>query len=138
VAGSDEALQSGPLLLVAGRSALPNVAEIRTRSTRQLVENEYARAFVAVLPGDRFLLAVTGAVGLRALTEVLARPESQGGLECLDALNLGGGGSEGILVRAGTRQISSGNLQSYLANAILLKAVPTAASRRAAPQRKRQ
>ncbi len=138
VAGWDEALQSGPMLLVAGHSALRNVAEIRTRSTRQLIENEYGRAFVAILPDDRFLLAVTGAVSLRALTDLLARPASQGGLACLDALNLSGGGSEGVLVRAGTRQISSGNIQSYLANAILLKAVATDKPRRAAPLRRRK
>lgn len=138
VAGCDEALQSGPMLLVAGHSALPNVAEIRTRSTRLLIENEYGRAFVAILPDDRFLLAVTGAVSLRALTDLLARPASQGGLACLDALNLSGGGSEGILVRAGAREVSAGNIQFYLANAILLKAVATDEPRRAAPRRRRK
>lgn len=137
VAGWDEALQSGPMLLNAGHSALPNVAEIRTPSTRQLIENEYARAFVATLPDDQFLLAVTGAVSLRALLDLLTRPEAQGGLACLDALNLGGGGSAGVLVHAGTRQISSGNIQSYLANAILLKPVAANEPRRATPLRRR-
>ena len=133
VAEWDDALQSGPMLLYGGHSALPNVAEIGTRSTRQLIENEYSRAFVATLPDNQFLLAVTGAVSLRALVDLLARPAPQGGLACLNALNLSGGGSEGMLVRAGAKQISSGNIRSYLANVILLREMATRGPRRAMP-----
>ncbi len=136
--GWAEALQSGPMLLSAGRSALPDVADIKTRSTRQLIDNEYSRAFIATLADGRLLLAVTGAVSLRALADYLVRSAPRGGLACIDALNLGGGGSEGILVTAAAGRVSSGNIQSYLANTILLKSTAGSDSRRATPIRKRK
>lgn len=131
----DEALQSGPMLLAAGRSALPDATGIRTQSTRLLIGNEHSRAFIALSNDGRFMMAVTGAVGLPALADFLARPAAQGGLACVDALSLGGGGSEGILVSIGGRRISAGNTQSYLANAILIKPAASTTLQRARPTR---
>lgn len=121
VAGWDEVLQAGPLLVSARRSALPTDASGLMPSTRSLIGNEYSRAFVAILPGEQVVLAFSGPITLPALVDFLTGSAAQGGLGCLDALNLSGSGSSGLLVRVGGREMQVGNSYTHLANAVIIR-----------------
>jgi hypothetical protein len=121
-AGADDGLQSGPLLVRGGQSALPR-SEGLTATTRGLIERASQRAFVAVLADDRVLIGLTEPTTLPDLVSVLTKAPSVGGLGCVDALNLSGSTAAGLLVRAGGSELAAGNQQSYFANAILIHAL---------------
>ena len=75
-------MQAGPLLVAQGK-----VRELTSpRSAR--------RAFIGTDAAGRIILGATnGAVSLRDLASLLARPESEGGAGLVDAMNLDGGSS---------------------------------------------
>jgi len=115
----DHCLQSGPLLVYEGRSAL----EVR-HYPRQHVYGAFNRAFVAIDQQGRTLLAVTGkATLLPSLMELLQRPAEHGGLECRAALNLSGV-SVGMVVDVAGRFLSAGDIEVYPPNAIIAADLP--------------
>jgi hypothetical protein len=118
---SHDCLQSGPLLVRNGKSELPQELGGLLRSTRSLVEGSFARAVVGILQEGHFLVALTGKVALAPLVEVLSRPQVDGGFGCLDALNLSGAETAGLLVRAGGRTIEVGGQHADLPNAIIVR-----------------
>jgi Phosphodiester glycosidase len=120
-AGADDGLQSGPLLVQGGQSALPK-SDGLTTTTRALIERASERAFVAVLPDDRVLIGHTEPATLADLVSVLTKAAAVGGLGCVDALNLSGSTGAGLLVKAGGSELAAGSQQLYLPNAILVNA----------------
>jgi hypothetical protein len=120
-AGADDGLQSGPLLVRGGQSALPR-SDSLTAASRALIERASERAFVAVLSDDRLVIGHTEPTTLADLVSVLTKAPATGGFGCVDALNLSGSTSAGLLVRAGGSELAAGSQQLYLPNAILINA----------------
>jgi hypothetical protein len=116
-----EGLQSGPLLVFAGRSALPEGMAGLQSQTRNLIERRYARAFIAVDTEGRALLGHTGPIALRELADLLVRPASDGGLGCTAALNLSGGANAGLLIQSERVAMNVGDVDTPLANAIVIR-----------------
>ena len=114
-----DALQSGPLLISDGRSQLPPPGTKLLPSTQNLIEKQYNRAFVALLPDNRVLMGITGPITLPALVELLTQAFGS-----RSAVNLSGAGSAGLLVRAGGRLVSVGSVETQLPNAISLSKRP--------------
>ena len=120
IAGWADALQSGPLLVRRGRAVIFDISW-RLASERKLVEQYYTRAFIAIDQSGHFLLAITGKVSLPLLVDLLIRPASEGGLGCMDALNLSGGGSEGLVLKVGERDLALRTTDVRLPNAIVVQ-----------------
>ena len=113
-------LQSGPLLVIDGRSVLPDSGAISDRTLRNVIEQVYARAFVAVDTRGRTLLGWLNGATLPDLVALLTRPAAAGGLECRTALNLSGHRNAGLLVAAGRAHLEVGDTKSRLPNAIVV------------------
>ncbi len=116
----EEGLQAGPLLVNERRSGLPDNSASLSRSTRALIDQNYLRAFVAVLPDGDVILGTTGEVSLIGLVEFLTRSVDRGGLESLAALNLSGADSIGLRVKTASSTISVGRQDVFLANSIIV------------------
>ncbi len=116
----DDALQSGPLLALDARTALPERVEDLDATTRQLIEGAHPRAFVASGCDGRLVLGVTGEVTLTDLARFLATGADEGGLGCTAALNLSGGKEAGLLIRAGGEEHAFGATDFRIANAIVV------------------
>jgi exopolysaccharide biosynthesis protein len=85
----DQGVQAGPRLVVGGRAATLRSPVLARRS------------FVGIDRADRVVLGCAQApTTLQALAHLLARPEADGGPDLVDALNLDGGSSTQMLVRA--------------------------------------
>ena len=111
---------AGPLLVNERRSGLPDNSASLSRSTRALIDQNYLRAFVAVLPDGDVILGTTGEVSLIGLVEFLTRSVDRGGLESLAALNLSGADSIGLRVKTASSTISVGRQDVFLANSIIV------------------
>ena len=117
-----DVLQSGPLLVLDGRSRLSeDLAAPNNDADRRVVTVQAIRAFVAVECNERMLLGLTGDMTLRELAEVLSRSAADGGFACRAALNLSGAESAGLLVDAGGRRAAFGGTDYRLANAIVVR-----------------
>lgn len=89
----DEAVQAGPRLVVAG--GMPTLKDETSRKTA-----------VGVRSDGTVIVAVSeGALPIKALAATFRRPESQGGLNCPNALNLDGGSSSQLYARFGRFKI---------------------------------
>jgi uncharacterized protein YigE (DUF2233 family) len=86
--GVRQALQAGPRLVVAGRAL-----SLKAQSARRTV--------VCVRRPTEVVLLVSERVDARALAEWLATEAKRGGLGCWHALNLDGGPSTQLSLRAG-------------------------------------
>ncbi|MDF1563780.1 MAG: phosphodiester glycosidase family protein [Deltaproteobacteria bacterium] len=90
--GVREALQSGPRLVVAGKALK--------------LKKQTARRTVACVPKPRqVVLLTTEAIDAAILAEWLAREPEQGGLGCWHALNLDGGPSTQLSLKAGEHSV---------------------------------
>ncbi|PIX43267.1 MAG: hypothetical protein COZ56_07710 [Armatimonadetes bacterium CG_4_8_14_3_um_filter_58_9] len=89
------ALQSGPRLVVKGE-------------VTSLKPGKAFRSAVGITSHDRVVLAATEntALSLAEFAEILARPQSQGGLGCVDALNLDGGPSTQFFINLDNVRVS--------------------------------
>jgi len=106
-----DCLQAGPLLVGDKRVTL------RDNYTDSGIEGSYRRAFVATLPDGYFMLGIASGAKLRALATFLAAPVDRGGLGCLDALNLSGSTSAGMLWDGG----SDGDTKFPIASALVVR-----------------
>ena len=107
------AIQAGPIAIRAANDVVIYSNE-RDRTP-------YRRSLIA-LDGQRdVLLIATGAAHLFDVAEWLARPISAGGLGCVAAINLSGDTASGLYVKLGTKQLTTGELTTSLADAIAIK-----------------
>jgi len=113
----DDALQSGPLLVMGGRAV---VSPSGPERVNEIVTRRFIRAFVAVDRTGRILLGMTGKVSLPDLAGLLARDADQGGLGCRTALNLSGHINAGLVVSAGDADFRIGDTTTLLPDAILV------------------
>ena len=116
-----DVLQAGPLLVLAGQSALPARTADLGSSGPAFVGRRYTRAFIAVDSERRVLLGLVSDARLRDLVELLTRSLTVGGLACRAALNLSGHRSAGLLVDAEHVHVEVGNTELRLPNAIVVR-----------------
>jgi hypothetical protein len=112
----EASLQSGPLLLDEGRSALPDSTSGLQPSTRALIEGRYARAVVVSAPPDMFALLVSEPVSLTGLVNVLMREFGPRAT----AVNLSGATTAGLLVAVGAKRQTIGHDTLSLTNVIVV------------------
>lgn len=107
--GADFAIQAGPLLIINGN--IPNKLKPMLASRTALGIN--SKGQVILLATENLILST------QDLAQVMAAPESAGGLNCMDAINLDGGGSTQMYT-----QLKNLNVQvpgtSLVADAILI------------------
>lgn len=108
-------LQSGPLLLYEGKSAL-KVNDYPER----FLSGTYRRAFVGIDRKDRLLLAITGRISIPDLISFLEKSDGENGLNCMAALNLTGI-NLGMIIEANNKTFFAGDINFYPANAIVVK-----------------
>lgn len=84
----EDALQSGPVLLLDGESALPS--QFSGADARELSGGSFRRAFVAIDSAGRTLFALTSEISLPDLVAFLASPQGQRNFGVESALNLSG------------------------------------------------
>lgn len=83
----DDAIQAGPRLLVNG--IIPKIKEEVSRRTA-----------IAINKKQEIILVVSQQpISMKAFAELFQKPESEGGLECVHALNLDGGTSSQVFVQ---------------------------------------
>lgn len=111
-------LQSGPLLVIDGRSALPDVDRIADQTIRNVIEEVYARTFIAIDARGRVLLGWLDGATLTDVVSLLTTPAA--GLECRSALNLSGHRNAGLLVAAGGMYLEIGDTETRLPNALVV------------------
>lgn len=91
----DEAIEAGPRLVVNGDV----VAKLKDEHSRKTA--------IGITPqGEVILVASDLPITTTRLANVLRTPESQGGLGCVNALNLDGGSSSQIFVKAGDFELN--------------------------------
>lgn len=100
-ASPEYALQTGPLLVGAGR--------VRIREEEPNLRDPFTRSFVATSEAGIVLVGITeDRVNLRPLAEFLARSPAAGGLGITEAVNLSAGGMEVLVVRVGDSTVVYG------------------------------
>ncbi len=87
--GFSHGIQAGPRLVVAGK---PLKLKPETSAKSAVGLNRH---------GALFLIATDGPIEINRLAQILARPESQGGVGLVQALNLDGGSSSQFFLKAG-------------------------------------
>ncbi len=109
------ALQSGPIIVEKNgkNGILPSTLETKDR---------FSRSFIAIQKNGNIILAVTSGVYLYDLAEFL-RNTSKQGLNCNVALNLEGGGGQGLVVQTPQFQETIGNIKIKRPNAIIVKPI---------------
>lgn len=110
----DYALQSGPLILKDGTNQIDK---------RKKGDAPQSRSFIALQRTGGVILAITSAVHLYDLAEFLTAPDGGKGLNCEAALNLEGGGREGLSIKAGGLQKSFGTVGVRRPNALIVKSI---------------
>lgn len=106
-AGLEFAVEAGPRLVVEGR-----VLTLKPQRARRT-------ALGITEAGDVLIVATEGRILTAEFAELLARPESAGGLGCRDALNLDGGSSTQLWFEHAGRRIEIEPLAN-VANAVAL------------------
>jgi Phosphodiester glycosidase len=114
----EECLQSGPVIVAGGRTTVPTSPQ--TKAAKYLVEALASRAVVA-RTGSDVLLIHADPVRLKSLADFVARSKSDGGLGAIDALNLSGASTAGLVVTTARGDVSAGNRDSRLANALVIQ-----------------
>lgn len=103
--GLEFAIEAGPRLVVGGR-------------VLKLKEQVARRTALGITGDGRVVVVVTESPVLTAtLAELLALPESKGGLGCREALNLDGGSSTQLYFADGERRVSISG-RGHVANAV--------------------
>jgi exopolysaccharide biosynthesis protein len=115
-----ECIQAGPILVSGGRPALPPAIAPASR-LGVMATRAFSRAFIATDRSGRVVLGRCESARLPELADFLARPIGTGGLGCTEAINLSGGGSEGILIKSGPLEVSAGDIDVYLPNAFIAR-----------------
>jgi len=103
------ALQAGPRLVINGR--IP--------SLKAGLDN---RTALGITPHNRLILLVTenAALSTNHLAHILARPTEEGGLNCVNALNLDGGRSSQLYAKVGDFSLNVPNF-SNVADAVIVQ-----------------
>ena len=114
-----DCLQSGPVIVAAGQATVPTPP--RTKAEAGLIDAQAARVAIATVADDRVLLVYAEPVGLRGFAAFLAAKESAGGLSVIDALNLSGAATAGLLVNTPRGDVVAGSKYSQLPNAIIVR-----------------
>lgn len=96
------AIQAGPRLVIDG--AIPTLKPGKANRTAVGLQRN-GTIIVAIVPAP---------VSTTQLAEKLARSESQGGAECLDAINLDGGSSTQLIASSGKFQLKIDGLASVV------------------------
>lgn len=107
------AVQAGPVLVPfppPGVEKPPPWVESMKRDSRCAVGLDASGRVVVVV-----IFGITGGVTLAELSEILARPEPDGGLELVSAVNLDGGTSAQLSLYAGGTRIDRGGLRRIAA-----------------------
>ncbi len=94
VEGFRHGIQAGPRLVVAGKA-------MKLKS-----ENSAKSAVGLNRQGYLFLIATDGPIEINQLAQILARPESQGGIGLTQALNLDGGSSAQFFLKTKEKKLS--------------------------------
>lgn len=85
--GIESAVEAGPRLVINGRVA-------------PLKEEISAKTVIGIDAEGQVILAITQhPINIRELASFMAKPKSQGGLECINALNFDGGSSTQLFAR---------------------------------------
>jgi uncharacterized protein YigE (DUF2233 family) len=102
------AVQAGPRLVVNGY--IP-----------KLRDNEKQRSAIGVTPSGNVILAITenAAMTTTMLAEIMRRSQAQGGLGCINALNLDGGSSSQLFVKVADFSLSIPSLRG-VSDAIII------------------
>lgn len=124
----EECLQSGPVIVTGGRTSVSTSP--KTKAAQYLIDAWASRAVIATAADDHVLLIHAGPVRLGALAELLAKSRSDGGFGAIDALNLSGASTAGLLVNAAGREVVAGKKDARLPNAIVVQARVSARTRR--------
>jgi len=85
----EEAVQAGPRLVIKGK-----IPKLKDETSRKSAVGVNAK-------GQVFLVASAQAISIKALAEIFLKSELEGGLGCVDALNLDGGSSSQFFVKSG-------------------------------------
>lgn len=107
------ALQSGPIIVKKG-----GINGIHRREKE--IKWPFSRSFIAIQNTGNIVLALTSSVYLYDLAEFL-RDSTEHGLNCNVALNLEGGGGEGLIISTDNMSESFGNVRVRRPNAIIVK-----------------
>jgi len=103
------AIQSGPLIVRAARPNVPGTSYTLSAA---------ARSFACIDGSGRVLIGQTTRATLVGLGRLLAAPESQGGLGCVDAINFSGSTESAMYVRHGDLRFNGVN--TPIASALLI------------------
>jgi Phosphodiester glycosidase len=118
---ADSCLQAGPLLL-AGGAIKDNLEEIDQSNglNDKFSAGGYIRSFFARTDKGRIVLGVTSPTSLFAVRHYLQMPAAGGGIGAVDAINLSGVATAGLMVR-GDQTFIVGEKDLLLPNAIVAK-----------------
>ncbi len=136
---AEDCLQSGPLLV--GPEGVASADRLRRAIgvdyTRDFVEGQHPRSFVALDRRGRVLLGVTGPLSLPRLAEILAAAAGPEVLDVAAALNLTGAETAGLLARTDEVEVEAGDVDGVaLPNAVVVLARPGAFAPNPEPDRR--
>jgi hypothetical protein len=120
IAAADDCVQAGPLLLAHGvvKDSLQDVDA--KGPNKSFSTGRYSRSFLARNGKGDFLLGVTTQTSLYAVRQFMMLQQEQGGLGAVDAINLTGIYTAGLIIK-GQNIFSSGRTDVLLPNAFIVK-----------------
>lgn len=106
-------LQSGPILI-------ERPSKIVIRPEERIKLKKYRRSVVAIDKKGRLLLIITSEAYLYDLAVFLSKEELQGGLDCLEALNMSGDDQAGLYVKHRKSHFIFGDIDIPISSAIAI------------------
>jgi Phosphodiester glycosidase len=119
---AEDCLQAGPLLVADG-SVKDDLEEIDLNGlNRRFSSGKYSRSFLASTGNGEFVLGLTTPTPLFALRKFMLMPVTEGGIGAVDAINLTGGATAGLMIKGEPPFVAGGAATDLLfPDAIVLK-----------------